>query len=243
MIFFPVILVIISNGSFKIRRLPDWKRTITIFSTEENSEKAIHIVGPMKVQNSLLAFYLKQATGMNCAVAESLSEIPLEGEKASGAKRLVLLDCIGNDLAASSHRLAGNVLLCLFNLSPNSGVEEESVANGVKGFFYLGDSIEQLLNGVQAVFNGEMWLSRKIMTRFILKNQRERFSTLAHSGLRLTRREKEILVMIAEGATNCEIADKLFISRHTVKTHTHNIFKKINTSSRSQAALWAVKNL
>jgi DNA-binding NarL/FixJ family response regulator len=197
----------------------------------------------MKVQNSLIAGYLEEAIGKNCAVAQSVSEIPLEEEEAAGAKRLVLLDCIGNDIAVAMQKLSRSVLLCLFNLHPNSGVEEESMANGVKGFFYLGDSVEQLLNGIKAIFNGEMWLSRKIMTRFILNNQRERFSSVAQSCLRLTRREREILVMIAEGASNCEIADKLFISRHTVKTHTHNLFKKINVSSRSQAASWAVKNL
>jgi DNA-binding NarL/FixJ family response regulator len=219
------------------------QEAINIFPTEEKTEVTIYIVGPMKVQNSLMAFYLEKSIGTNCTVVQSVSEIPLEKREDAEAKRLVLLDCIGNDLAASLHKMSKNVLLCLFNLHPNSGVEEESVAKGVKGFFYLGDSIEQLLNGVQAIFNGEMWLSRKIMTRFILNNQKEKFSFLAQTGLRLTRREREILIMIAEGATNREIADKLFISRHTVKTHTHNIFKKINVSSRSQAALWAIKNL
>ncbi|PKN64358.1 MAG: helix-turn-helix transcriptional regulator [Deltaproteobacteria bacterium HGW-Deltaproteobacteria-15] len=197
----------------------------------------------MKVQNSLLAFYLKEAVGMNCTVAQSVTEIPQVSEEEADAKRLVLLDCIGNDLSASLEKLSRNFFVCLFNLNPNSGVEEESVAKGVRGFFYLEDTIEQLLNGVRAIFNGEMWLSRKTMTSLILANQKERFSSLAKSCLRLTRREKEILIMIAEGATNSEIADKLFISKHTVKTHTHNIFKKINASSRSQAAMWAVKNL
>jgi LuxR family transcriptional regulator of csgAB operon len=197
----------------------------------------------MKMQNSLIATRLEEAIGMSCTVAESVSEIPPENEEAAEAKKLILLDCIGNDIAASLQKLSKSVLLCLFNLHPNSGVEEESVANGVKGFFYLGDSVEQLLNGIQAIFKGEMWLSRKIMTRFILNNQKEKFSFLAQSGLRLTRREREILIMVAEGAANREIADKLFISRHTVKTHLHNVFKKINASSRSQAALWAVKNL
>jgi DNA-binding CsgD family transcriptional regulator len=49
--------------------------------------------------------------------------------------------------------------------------------------------------------------------------------------------------MIAVGATNDEIADKLFISPHTVKTHLYRIFKKINVPNRVQAALWAAKNL
>ncbi|HCY85736.1 MAG TPA: hypothetical protein DHV36_11430 [Desulfobacteraceae bacterium] len=59
----------------------------------------------------------------------------------------------------------------------------------------------------------------------------------------LTRREKEILDLIASGFSNQQIADELFISPHTVKTHLHNIFKKINVKRRLQAALWAAENL
>ncbi|MCK4790270.1 MAG: helix-turn-helix transcriptional regulator [Desulfobacteraceae bacterium] len=56
-------------------------------------------------------------------------------------------------------------------------------------------------------------------------------------------KEIEILSMVAFGAKNEQIADKLFISPNTVKTHVYNIFKKINVPNRLQAALWAAKNL
>ncbi|MFW6139166.1 MAG: response regulator transcription factor, partial [Spirochaetota bacterium] len=59
----------------------------------------------------------------------------------------------------------------------------------------------------------------------------------------LTSREIEILTLIAIGKRNEEIAEKLFISPHTVKTHLYNIFKKINVSDRLQAAFWAAHHL
>jgi LuxR family transcriptional regulator of csgAB operon len=59
----------------------------------------------------------------------------------------------------------------------------------------------------------------------------------------LTAREVQILAMVAVGSKNEDIADKLCISPHTVKTHIYNIFKKINVPNRLQAALWAANNL
>ena len=58
----------------------------------------------------------------------------------------------------------------------------------------------------------------------------------------LTKREHEILIQIAGGMLNKEIADSLCISERTVKNHISNIFKKIDVSDRTQAAVFAIKN-
>lgn len=58
----------------------------------------------------------------------------------------------------------------------------------------------------------------------------------------LTRREIEVLKLLAEGLFNKEIAYTLNISEKTVKNHVSNIFKKINVSDRTQAAVYAIKN-
>ena len=58
----------------------------------------------------------------------------------------------------------------------------------------------------------------------------------------LTERELEVLELLSIGLTNKEIAKKLFLSEKTVKNHLNNIFKKINVTDRTNAALYAVKN-
>ena len=130
----------------------------------------------------------------------------------------------------------------LFNVNTSLRIEEEAVMRGVRGFFYTEDTLERFQKGIRAVLEGELWISREIMTRFILEDRRPRrfFKTTASV---LTRREIEILTMTASGATNTEIANELYISRHTVKSHLYNIYKKIEVSSRLQAALWAAENL
>jgi LuxR family transcriptional regulator of csgAB operon len=92
------------------------------------------------------------------------------------------------------------------------------------------------------MFEGELWVPRRVMADYIIRNSHRR-SSPERQPLPLTSREQEILKLIARGVTNDEIADLLFISRHTVKTHLYNIFKKINVPNRLQAALWAAKNL
>lgn len=213
-------------------------------------EKAIYIVGPMKLQNALMAAYLEQATGTRCEAVEDPSSIP-EGEEGAGQrKRLILWDCMGSDMEACLSALSRNGwrrlsrdLLGLFNLHRSGGMEEESLTYGVRGFFYQGDDVDQFMKGIKALFDGELWLSRKIMTHYILNNHMRSFPPNEHEAGLLTPREKEILNLVAQGASNEMIADRLCISRHTVKTHLYNIFKKINVPNRLQAALWTAKNL
>ena len=58
----------------------------------------------------------------------------------------------------------------------------------------------------------------------------------------MTRRELDVIKLIAQGLYNKEIADELSISEKTVKNHVSRLFKKINVSDRTQAAVYAIKN-
>ena len=80
------------------------------------------------------------------------------------------------------------------------------------------------------------------MNRFALQDSWQDNGSNGNEAI-LTRREMEILDVLASGAKNEEIANKLFISPHTVRTHLYTIYRKIQVSNRLQAVLWASKNL
>jgi DNA-binding NarL/FixJ family response regulator len=209
-------------------------------------QKPILIIGANKLQNELLATSLEKAAAARCSVFDDCAA--LEHESPVGnEKHIVLFDCMGKSLDECMQDCAPLVeknhagrFLCLFNLKKDTVLEESLLPEGVRGFFYSGESFQNLVKGIVAVQKGGFWVPRRIMTDLIEKSNNVR--NKAGEDV-LTRREIEILAEIVEGATNEQIADRLCLSKHTVKTHIYNIFKKINVQSRYQAALWAAKHL
>jgi LuxR family transcriptional regulator of csgAB operon len=209
-------------------------------SSDASPGNVVYIVGSSKLQNEAIGSCLERETGDQYFVLGDINQVPPDDPKDSGVQRLVLLDCRGkvkkNILAELRPYLrqkrSGN-RVALFNVSRDLGIEKRCVAEGIHGFFYEEDQLEIFLKGVQAVRDGEWWLPREVMIRCILEGTDEDI---------YSRRGSEILTR-AVGASNDEIAEKLSVSPHTVKTHLYNIFKKINVTNRLQAALWAAKHL
>ncbi|MBW2608785.1 MAG: hypothetical protein JRC68_00370 [Deltaproteobacteria bacterium] len=195
----------------------------------------------------MIALILEKETGADCSCKEDIRDIPSPDNEDADKERLILLDCLGKDLKGilaslepDDTEILPRSFVALLNVIPYQGIEENTAGHGVRGVFYEGDRLKQFLKGVIYIFKGELWLSREIMTKFVLNNK-EILSPKVKDIL--THREVEILSLIAVGAKNEEIAEKLFVSTNTVKTHIYNIFKKINVTNRLQAALWAAKNL
>ncbi len=110
----------------------------------------------------------------------------------------------------------------------------------------MDSSFDHILKGITVLFDGEYWVSRDVLIECML--QTERMDRMSPVDVRkrpgdLTGREVEILAMICKGSNNNDIADQLYISTNTVKTHIYNIYRKINVPNRMQAALWGAKNL
>ena len=214
-----------------------------------NGKASCYIVGPMKLQNELMASYLKEKTGNECSAVDDIRQIPEGNPKDKNRQKLLFLDCQGKSLKVLLAELSpfidnnrlGN-LIVLFNVPVDVEFQKGFISKGIHGFFYDRDPLDNFLKGVQAVIDGQLWLSREMMTKCIFEGT-DNDQSLKDASSLLTERQIEILAMVAVGSTNDEISDKLCISPHTVKTHLYNIFKKINVPNRIQAALWAAKNL
>ncbi|HEC68024.1 MAG TPA: response regulator transcription factor [Candidatus Desulfofervidus auxilii] len=122
-------------------------------------------------------------------------------------------------------------------------MELNVIKMGAKGFLCAKDSLKTLIQAIKSCYNGEIWATRR-STNIIIDNLQGKIITRKKDEVDiLTPQEKKVLILLASGFKNAEIAQKLFISEKTVKTHINKIFKKIKVTNRLQAALWASKNL
>ncbi len=142
---------------------------------------------------------------------------------------------VSKDQAKSQMLLIGNI---------PSHEEIVSLINvGARGYFDLNDPSAQLPEAVRVIHKGEIWLPRdkmsSIMDRIIAVVGRDmKEKTLDQ----LTPTEFQVLKLIGQGRSNDEIAQTLFISKNTVRSHIKSIYAKLDTHSRLQLALYAINS-
>jgi DNA-binding NarL/FixJ family response regulator len=209
------------------------------------TSRKVFVVGANKLQNELITSALQEATGLPCATVEDLPRIRplLEGNEKSAC--LALYDCLGRDtkdcLADLGENGAGeDFMVGLFNLDRAEGMEKDALSCGVRGFFYRGEPFSLFVKGVMGIFEGEFWISRRLLSKWA--DQESRPSGGMQQGL-LSEPERQIISLMAGGASNKEIAEILCMSPHTVKKHLQKIFRKIHVHNKTEAVLWAGRYL
>ncbi len=144
-----------------------------------------------------------------------------------------------NDISENQKKLQ---LMLLGNIPSHE--EIVSLMNsGVRGYFDLNDPSNQLAEAIRVINNEEIWLPRdkmsSIMDRIISVVGRDlKEKTLDQ----LTPTEFQVLRIIGQGKSNDEIADAMFISKNTVRSHIKSIYAKLDTHSRLQLALYAINS-
>ncbi|WP_039839964.1 LuxR C-terminal-related transcriptional regulator [Vibrio owensii] len=141
-----------------------------------------------------------------------------------------------------NEKVLGTIML---NLGHELDTEELASWPHVKGIFGPSDSMDKLCQGLKAIIDGDNWLSRRLLEQLLTyyKGKESTYSIEPAEEVELTRREIQVLQMLKDGGSNMEIADSLFISEHTIKSHLYNIFRKIEVKNRTQATSWAKRNL
>ncbi|MFA9378125.1 MAG: response regulator [Lachnotalea sp.] len=116
----------------------------------------------------------------------------------------------------------------------------KAVDIGINGYMLKDSGYEELKKAIYAVDSGEVYIQPKLSpllnSKLIIRSEDQKRID------ELTKREFEVLKLLAEGMFNKEIACKLTISERTVKNHVSNIFKKILVADRTQAAVFAIRN-
>lgn len=123
-----------------------------------------------------------------------------------------------------------DMYIAMLSVHNEFAVINSALKEGASGYIQKNASVEEIIEGIKSILNGNIYLCTQ--TQIIYeKNKKDGLDSIP----KLTRREKEILSEAALGLTTSQIAEKLFISPHTVESHRKNLIEKFKTSNLSSA--------
>ena len=195
---------------------------------------------------------------------ETQDDLAVVGEAGNGEEAVRLVERLRPDIVLmdirmpgvdgleATRRIAGSspdsdrtprvVILTTFDLDE---YVFEAVRAGASGFLLKRTPPRELLTAIRTVHDGDSLLSPAVTTRLMKEFARTSVTSSTRSEMvslvreRLTDREVEVLIHVGQGANNREIADALYLSEHTVKTHLKHIMTKLDLRDRIHAVVLA----
>lgn len=149
---------------------------------------------------------------------------------------IYLQDSNGLDLCKRISELYPEIAIIALSGQDEAIVISQMFQNGALGYVLKNAESKEITEAVKTVYRGEKFLCKR--TRESLQKLDKQLTEIP----KITRREKEVLLLIAEGMTTSEIAEKLFISTHTVESHRKNLIEKFDAKSTT-SVISIVKNL
>jgi len=156
--------------------------------------------------------------------------------------RMPVLDGIAATRIVVSERLAAHVLV--LTTFDEDRIVYDALAAGASGFLLKTAPPAQLVDAVRTVAAGDALLAPTVTRRLIEEYVRRPppGGAMTDRVGELTEREREVLTLIARGLSNSEIADSLFVSGATVKTHVNHVLSKLDLRDRVQAVVFAYEH-
>jgi DNA-binding NarL/FixJ family response regulator len=114
---------------------------------------------------------------------------------------------------------------------------ERMYSAGISGYLLKSAGKEEIIEAIERVFDGQSYFSPDVAAAMLKNNSSDKTSITSSE---LTRREREILGHIASGLTNPEIAEKLYLSVDTIKTHRKNMMRKLDVNNTAGLVKYAM---
>jgi DNA-binding NarL/FixJ family response regulator len=183
------------------------------------------------------------------------TEFTVVGEATSGTEAIPLVEALRPRLILLDIRMAGGdgleALMTIQETAPETRVImlttydnptyiARAIAGGAAAYLHKDVERDTLLATLRAVASGDTLLTRGELGRSLAAVGES--AHIADLDTPLTRREEEVLRLLARGLSNKEIARILFVGDGTVKTHVEHIIAKLGVADRTQAAIWALQH-
>jgi two-component system, NarL family, response regulator len=147
----------------------------------------------------------------------------------------------GIETCRQLHQLQPELPILILTSHPDKHLVLKLMEAGAKGYCLKGIEPEKLVLAIRSIAMGATWWDGNVSDRiYTAIHPREHSSGLANE-YQLTKRELEVLTLIARGKTNQQIAETLFITSGTARVHVHAILQKLDVSDRTQAAIIAIQ--
>ena len=216
-------------------------------SSIDDGRVRVVLVDDQQLVRAGIAFIISTEPGIEVVSEAANGELGLVATRDHGPD-VVLMDIrmpVMDGIEATSrlHAEGGPPVLVLTTFDDDE-VLWGALQAGAAGFLLKDTPADDLIAAIRSVAGGGSWLDPRVTPRVLqaVRSGASRTTRTAGVTERLSEREREVLVLISKGASNLEIADRLYVSERTVKGHVGSIFAKLGARDRAAAIILAYES-
>jgi DNA-binding NarL/FixJ family response regulator len=204
------------------------------------------IIEDHKVVRSALRMMIENEAGM-CVVGEAANRAEALKAATANPPDVFILDLdlneeYGVDFLPELLSTFTSASVLVLTSSTDPSEHQRAIKAGATGLVLKEEASEVLLNATEKLHSGEAWLAPSLTAAVLSRVSRARDDSEEQKIRSLTKREREIIVLVAQGLKRSQIAEKLFLSETTVRNHLTSILAKLELSDRFELVFYAFRN-